>query len=140
VAGGLAILVYGAGLFVEGATTIAKSFGVSDAIIGLTIVAAGTSLPELATSVVAAFKKQSDIAIGNVVGSNIFNILCILGLTASVSGSVDATGFGLRDGLVMLGLSCLLLPFSMSGRRISRWEGGVLLSCYLAYLFFLWPR
>ncbi|MFD2256474.1 calcium/sodium antiporter [Luteolibacter algae] len=140
VAGGLALLVYGSGLFVDGATFLAKKIGISDAIIGLTIVAAGTSLPELATSVVAAFRKQSDIAIGNVVGSNIFNILCILGLTASVSGDIDSSGFELRDGLVMLGLSCLLLPFSMSGMKISRWEGSVLLLCYLGYLMVLWPR
>lgn len=137
---GLAILVYGADLFVQGATAVAKGLGVSDAVIGLTVVAAGTSLPELATSVVAACRKQSDIAIGNVVGSNIFNILCILGLTASVSGTIDTSSVGMRDGLVMLGLSLLLLPLCWTGKRISRPEGGVLLLCYGAYMFFLWPK
>src|SRR5690606_33377207 len=85
VAAGLAALVFGADFLVDGSTSLARGIGVSDAVIGLTIVAVGTSLPELATSVVAAFKRQPEIAIGNVVGSNIFNILGILGLTAAIS-------------------------------------------------------
>lgn len=136
---GLGILLVGSRLFIEGATTLAKSLGVSDAVIGLTVVAAGTSLPELATSVVAAVRRQSDIAIGNVVGSNIFNVFCILGVTASVS-PVNASGIGLRDGIVMLFLSLILLPFALTDRKISRVEGAVLISVYAVYLFLLWPK
>ncbi|MGJ8695873.1 MAG: calcium/sodium antiporter [Verrucomicrobiaceae bacterium] len=136
---GLGMLVAGSQFFVTGAVQLAKTLGVSDAVVGLTIVAAGTSLPELATSVVAAVRGQSPIAIGNVVGSNIFNILCILGVTATVA-PIDAAGFGMRDGWVMLGFSALLVPFAMTGRRISRFEGTILLLGYGAYLVLLWPR
>ncbi len=136
---GLGVLLLGSHLFIDGATSFAKSLGVSDAVIGLTVVAAGTSLPELATSVVAAFRKQSDIAIGNVVGSNLFNVFCILGVTATVS-PINASEIGLRDGAVMLFLGTILLPFAMTGRRISRVEGAVFVGIYLAYLFLLWPK
>lgn len=131
-------MILGSQLFVDGATALAKSWGVSDAVIGLTVVAAGTSLPELATSVVAAFRKQSDIAIGNVVGSNIFNILCILGVTATVS-PISSSGIGLLDAGAMLFLGLLLLPFALTGRKISRPEGAVFLGVYGVYLFMLWP-
>lgn len=137
--GGLGVLILGSRLFVDGATVLAKSMGVSDAVIGLTVVAAGTSLPELAASVVAAFRKQSDIAIGNVVGSNIFNIFCILGITATVS-PIHSSGIGLRDGVAMMLLALILLPFAMTGRRISRVEGAILVSLYGVYLVLLWPR
>jgi cation:H+ antiporter len=136
---GLGVLLVGSRLFVDGAISFAKALGVSDAVIGLTVVAAGTSLPELATSVVAAFRKQSDIAIGNVVGSNIFNVFCILGVTATVS-PINASEIGLRDGAVMLLLGAILLPFALTGRRISRCEGAVFIGIYLAYLFLLWPK
>ncbi|WP_411826875.1 calcium/sodium antiporter [Luteolibacter sp. AS25] len=136
---GLGILVLGSNLFVRGAVVMAREFGISEAVIGLTIVAAGTSLPELATSVVAAFKKESDVAIGNIVGSNIFNILCILGLTASIQ-PIEVGGIGIRDAAFMLGLSILLLPFAFTKRSISRGEGCVFLSIYGVYLFLLWPR
>jgi cation:H+ antiporter len=135
---GLGVLVCGSQLFVDGATSLAKSLGVSDAVIGLTVVAAGTSLPELATSVVAALRKQSDIAIGNVVGSNIFNILCILGVTASVT-PIDTSGISFLDGCVMLSLGIILLPFALTGRSISRAEGAIFLVVYGVYLFLLWP-
>ncbi len=135
---GLGVLILGSRLFVEGATALAKSWGVSDAVIGLTVVAAGTSLPELATSVVAAFRKQSDIAIGNVVGSNIFNVLCILGVTATVS-PIHSSGIKLLDAGVMLFVAILLLPFALTNRRISRGEGAVFLGIYTVYLFMLWP-
>ena len=137
--GGLGVLILGSRLFVDGATVLAKSMGVSDAVIGLTVVAAGTSLPELAASVVAALRRQSDIAIGNVVGSNIFNIFCILGITATVS-PIHSSGIGLRDGVAMMFLALILLPFAMTGRRISRVEGAILVSVYGAYLVLLWPR
>lgn len=137
--GGLGVLILGSRLFVDGATVLAKSMGVSDAVIGLTVVAAGTSLPELAASVVAALRRQSDIAIGNVVGSNIFNIFCILGITATVS-PIHSSGLGLRDGVAMMLLALILLPFAMTGRRISRVEGAILVSAYGVYLVLLWPR
>ena len=135
---GLGVLILGSRLFVEGATSLAKSWGVSDAVIGLTVVAAGTSLPELATSVVAAVRRQSDIAIGNVVGSNIFNVLCILGVTATVS-PISSSGIGMLDAGVMLFLAVLLLPFALTGRKISRPEGAIFLSVYGVYLVLLWP-
>lgn len=135
---GLAVLVVGSHLFVKGAVAMAQAFGVSEAVIGLTIVAAGTSLPELATSVVAAFKGEADVAIGNIVGSNVFNLLCILGLTAAVV-PIDIAGVGLRDVLYMLGLSLLLLPLAYTQRSISRAEGGLFIAIYGAYLYLLWP-
>lgn len=135
---GLGVLVYGSHLFVTGAVGTARTFGVSEAVIGLTIVAAGTSLPELATSVVAAIRKESDVAIGNIVGSNIFNILGILGFTASIL-PLKVAGIGLRDAGFMLGFAVLLLPFAFSQRSISRGEGIVFLGLYAVYLYFLWP-
>ena len=107
---GLALLVWGSGLLVDNAVIIAKALGWSEAVIGLTIVAAGTSMPELATSVVAALKKRTDIAIGNVIGSNIFNLLAVLGLTATIA-PVETNQINWTDMLVMLGTSLLLLPF-----------------------------
>lgn len=136
---GLGVLVLGSHLFVTGAVGMARSFGVSEAVIGLTIVAAGTSLPELATSIVAAIKKESDVAIGNIVGSNIFNILGILGLTATVL-PLEVAGIGLRDTGFMLVSAILLLPFAFSQRSISRVEGFVFLGLYGVYLYLLWPR
>jgi len=138
VAAGLSLLVWGANLFVAGAIDLARTLGVSEAVIALTIVAGGTSLPELATSIVAAVKKQPDIAVGNVVGSNIFNILCILGATAAVR-PIDVGGIGLGDAAVMLGLSVVLLPLAVTQRRISRPEGLGLLLAYAAYLAWRWP-
>jgi len=135
---GLGVLVLGSQMFVSGAVTIARDYGLSEAVIGLTIVAAGTSLPELATSVVAAIRKESDVAIGNIVGSNLFNILCILGLTATVK-PIQINGIGITDAAIMLGLALLLLPFAFTQRSISRLEGGVFLSLYGAYLYLLWP-
>jgi len=135
---GLAVLVFGSHLFVTGAVGAAREFGLSEAVIGLTIVAAGTSLPELATSLVAAIKKEPDVAIGNIVGSNIFNILGILGITASIS-PLKALGVGIMDAGFMLGISVLLLTFAFSQKSISRSEGGVFLAIYLVYLYLLWP-
>lgn len=135
---GLTVLVAGSQLFVEGAVTLARNFGVTEAVIGLTIVAAGTSLPELATSVVAAVKGESDVAIGNIVGSNVFNLLGILGLTAAIV-PIEISGIGLMDAAFMLGLSVLLLPIAYSQHSISRLEGSVFLGIYGAYLCLLWP-
>jgi cation:H+ antiporter len=134
VALGLAMLVGGSVLFVDSARTIATGFGVSDLVIGLTIVAAGTSLPELATSVVAAYRKSPDIAVGNIVGSNIFNILGILGVSAIVEPQAVSRQSLVLDIPVMIGLSVLVWILMATGRRVSRAEGIVLLACYGGYL------
>lgn len=136
---GLAVLVAGSRLLVEHAVALAVSFGISEAVIGLTIVAAGTSMPELATSLVAAFRKQPDIAIGNIVGSNIFNILGILGL-ASVISPIEAPGISPLDYGVMILFTVLLIPLLYTGRKLHRVEGGVLLALYVGYLYLLWPK
>ena len=114
-------------------------FNVSDAIIGLTIVAVGTSLPELITSIVAAYKKESDIAIGNVVGSNIFNILGILGITALII-PISSVGISYIDLVVMVFTAIILFPLSRSGFSISRLEGAFLLAGYAGYIFYLIPK
>lgn len=136
VAGGLTALVGGAKLFVNSAVAIAQWFGVSDAVIGLTVVAVGTSLPELATSVVAAIKKEQDIAIGNVVGSNIFNILGILGVAPLIT-PIKANGISYVDMILMLAVSILLYPVMKSGMKISRKEGIILLAIYIIYTAYL---
>lgn len=136
---GLGLLILGANLFVQSAVAIAKLFNVSDAIIGLTIVAVGTSLPELITSVVASYKKEADIAIGNVVGSNIFNILSILGITALVI-PVSSAGISYVDLGIMLITAIVLLPLSKTGFSISRTEGALLLFGYVAYIYYLIPK
>lgn len=133
---GISMLVGGGILFVNGAVDLAKTFGVSEVIIGLTIVAIGTSMPELVTSVIAALKGQSDIAIGNIVGSNIFNILGILGITAIVQ-PVSSLGFQPIDFIVMLAFAVIILPFAWTGLRIGRREGTVLLLGYLGYMGYL---
>lgn len=132
---GLAGLVYGGDRFVAGASGIAQSLGMSEAAIGLTIVAAGTSLPELATSVAAALKGKTGIAVGNVIGSNIFNIFLVLGLTATVT-PLPFGGIGETDLLVMTVASLLFWFFGwrFGERVINRWEGGFLVACYVAYV------
>jgi len=132
--GGLLGIVAGAALLVDGAVSLARSLGVSETIIGLTIVAVGTSLPELATSVIAAFKRHGDVALGNVVGSNIFNLLGILGVTAlyrPIAVPAEILDF---DSWVMLGATALVIVFSLTRAKIERWEGGALLAGYGAYL------
>jgi cation:H+ antiporter len=135
---GLGMLSFGSSLLVKSAGAIARSFGVSEALIGLTIVAAGTSMPELATSVVAALRGQSDIAIGNVIGSNIFNILGILGF-ASLLRPLAAPGVGQLDLWIMVAFSVALLPLLWTGRKLQRLEGMLLLAGYAWYLRLLWP-
>jgi cation:H+ antiporter len=139
VAGGLVLLVLGSRLLVDNSVKLAQAMGISEAVIGLTIVAAGTSMPELATSMVAAFKKEADIAIGNVIGSNIFNILGILGLSAAVF-PFSAPGIRMFDLNSMVFLAVLLVPMLYSGKLLSRWEGVVLLACYVGYVAFMWPK
>lgn len=134
--GGLVVLVFASQLLVNNAVSIAKELGLSEAVIGLTIVAAGTSMPELATSIVAAFKRKTDIAIGNIVGSNLFNILAIAG-SCSLVHPIEAKNVNDIDLLVMLAISALLLPLVKSGQKISRTEGFVLILLYMIYMFWL---
>lgn len=136
VAFGMAMIIFGSEFAVISATSLAKQAGLSDAFIGLTIVALGTSLPELFTSVAAAFKKNSDIAIGNIVGSNIFNILFILGITALIIPINFASNF-LIDTMISLVCAVLLLVLSLKGRKLHRWGGAVMLVAYAGYFTYL---
>jgi cation:H+ antiporter len=136
---GLITLVAGSRLFVSGAVSLAKSWGVSDAVIGLTIVAAGTSLPELATSAMAAWRRQPDIALGNVIGSNVYNVLGILGVAGLVR-PLEGTGVAARDVYVMTGLAVVLLPLMRTGLTVTRTEGALLLAAYGGYLAWMWPK
>jgi cation:H+ antiporter len=133
---GLGLLVLGSSLFVDGAVAIAEKFGVSQAVIGLTIVALGTSLPELTTSIVASFKNENDIAIGNAVGSNVFNILSILGISSLVRPIAD-TGITIVDLSIMMFFTILILPLSRSQFTLRRWEGALLFCGYIAYMTYL---
>ena len=136
---GLALLVLGSQLLVNSATEIASALGVSDLVIGLTVVAAGTSLPELATSVLAAIRGQRDIAVGNVVGSNIFNLLAVLGASAAVSSNGVAVNSEVirLDFPVMLAATIVLLPICWNGFMIKKWEGSFLVMFYIAYVAYL---
>lgn len=133
---GLVGLVLGSNIFVDNASSLAHGWGISDAVIGLTIVAGGTSLPELATSAVAARKGDSGIAIGNVLGSNVFNILMILGLTGLIS-PMNVQGITCVDMAVMVISMALFWLLSFTKLRIERWEGGVLIACFLGYIAWL---
>ena len=135
VIGGLLALIAGGKLFVNSAVLIAQLMGISEAVIGLTIVAVGTSMPELATSVVAAIKGENDIAIANVVGSNIFNILAILGV-APLIAPIKSAGISMIDMYTMLGISILLIAF-MKPLKINRWMGAIFLVIYTAYTVWL---
>lgn len=139
VAAGLTVLVIGSQLLVNGATDIAESAGVSDLVIGLTVVAIGTSLPELATSILAAVRGQRDIAVGNVIGSNLFNLMSVLGLTSIVSSDgIPVSDVSLRlDFPVMLAATVVLVPIVWNGFQIKRWEGFVLIAFYTAYVAYL---
>ena len=138
IAGGLAGLIYGGELFVDGASGIATALGVSESIIGLTIVACGTSLPELATSVTAALKKNPGIAIGNVIGSNLFNIFFVLGCSATIS-PLPMGGINNVDMLVLISSTLLfwLVGWFFKKRTITRIEGALLVVCYITYTAFL---
>ena len=137
---GLALLIIGSHWLVTAAVAFAKALGVSDLIIGLTIVAAGTSMPEVATSIMAAIKGERDIAVGNIIGSNIFNILGCVGLSTLVSGGAGlAVNAALMhfDMWVMLAVALACIPIFLTGREIARWEGGVFLFYYIAYTTYL---
>ena len=134
---GLAVLVLGARLLVYSGTELAREFGVSEFIIGVSLVAVGTSLPELATSVVAAMRGEADVLVGNIVGSNVFNLLGALGLTAAIEPvPVDAAILAF-DMPVMLGITALATVMLYTAQGIRRWEGAVLLACYVGYLVVL---
>ena len=133
---GLGLLVLGSNLFVDGAVAIAEKFGVSQAVIGLTIVAFGTSLPELTTSIVASFKNENDIAIGNAVGSNVFNILSVLGISSLVR-PIAGTGITMVDLSIMMFFTILILPLSRSKFTLRRGEGVLLFCGYIAYMIYL---
>jgi len=140
VIGGLVLLVVGSRLLVDAAVAFATALGISDLIVGLTIVAAGTSLPEVATSITAAIKGERDIAVGNVVGSNVFNILGVLGLSSLAAGTAGITvapSIMSFDAWVMLAAAVACLPVFLTGREIARWEGAVFVIYYAFYVAYL---
>ena len=135
---GIVTLGFGANFLVTGAVDLARIFGLSEALIGLTIVSIGTGTPELATALMAAFRKSPDLAIGNVVGSNLFNIMFVLGIAGLVA-PLDGNGISSIDLYVMLGVTFLLLPTVWTGRILDRKEGFLFLAIYVGYLYHLWP-
>lgn len=135
-AAGLAGIIFGGDLVVDSAAAIAKALGMSEVLVGLTIVAVGTSLPELVTSIVAAVKKENDIAVGNVIGSNIFNIIFILGISSAISPLTVAWST-LTDLLVMLGSGLCLMAVSLFTDRTARWQGIIMLMMYVGYLTYI---
>jgi len=139
VVAGLVVLVVGSQLLVNSATDIAEAAGISDLVIGLTVVAIGTSLPELATSILAAIRGQRDIAVGNVIGSNLFNLMSVLGLSSIVSSNgIPVSDVSLHlDFPVMLAATIVLVPIVWNGFEIKRWEGFVLIAFYLVYIAYL---
>ncbi|PWH86567.1 calcium/sodium antiporter [Brumimicrobium oceani] len=134
---GLAGLYFGSTWLIDGAKAIAEDFGISKHVIGITIIAFGTSVPELATSVVAAYKKETDISVGNLVGSNIFNILAVLGLTSIVNPIPIEEIVMSWDILWMIGISLLLLPMMVFRRKVGRLSGFILLALYITYIITL---
>lgn len=133
---GLAGIIFGGDLVVDNAAAIAKTAGMSETLVGLTIVAVGTSLPELVTSVVASIKKENDIAIGNVIGSNIFNIIFILGLSSTISNlTIDWSA--LTDLLVMLGSGVIVLLIALSSIKMQRWQGAITVLLYVGYIVYI---
>ncbi len=135
---GLVFLAVGANLLVEGATSLAQKFGISNSIIGLTLVALGTSLPELVTAIVAAYRKHPDVVIGNIMGSNLFNILGILGVTSIITPIPFVGRIADTDVWIMLVVAIALSPVIWTGHRISRLEGAVFLFLYFVYVFWLY--
>lgn len=133
---GLAGIIFGGDLVVDNAAAIAKAAGMSESLVGLTIVAVGTSLPELVTSVVASIKKENDIAIGNVIGSNIFNIIFILGLSSTIS-TLTLGWVQLIDMLVMLGSGIIVLLIALFSKKMWRWQGAIAVLLYVGYLVYI---
>lgn len=140
---GVALLIAGAEGLIRGSSAIARGFGVSEALIGITIVGIGTSLPEATASILASIKGENELAFANIVGSNIFNGLAILGITGlafPLSFDVSNVGFSLIDGLVLLAATILMFVFAVTHRKVVRWEGAVMLAGYLTYLAWLVSR
>lgn len=137
---GLAGIILGGKLLVHGAVGVAQDLGISETVIGLTIVAVGTSMPEFVTSVVAALRGQPSVAVGNILGSNIYNILAVGGITAILAPTTVPTQIVQYDNLVLVAACLLLLLFARTGFRVTRLEGTLLLSCYVAYIWTLWPK
>ena len=135
---GIITLGFGSNFLVKGAVDLARIWGLSEALIGLTIVSIGTGTPELATALMAAYRKSADLAIGNAVGSNLFNIMFVLGLAGLVA-PLDAKGINSSDLYVMLAVTILLLPTVWTGRVLDRKEGFLFLAIYIGYLYYLWP-
>jgi cation:H+ antiporter len=140
VVGGIALLTAGAHATVTGAAELGRYFGLSERVIGLTIIAAGTGLPEVVTSLVSSIRGRDDVAIGNVIGSNLFNILGILGINGLVAPLPIAPEIAAGDNWWMLGVTVLLFPLMFTGRRINRVEGAGLLSVYVVYMVLLLDR
>lgn len=138
--GGIGLLIFGADFLVKGAITLARSAGLSETIIGLTIVAVGTSLPELVATLAAAAKGRSEVAFGNVVGSNIYNVLGVLGLTALVRPLAMPADLTIADWTVFVGSALLLVFHAWTGAKVTRREGGILLAAYLLYVTYLIAR
>lgn len=139
-AAGLGGLALGAHAVVSGAVGLARALDVSELVIGLTVVSIGTSLPELATTVLAAVRREADIAVGNIVGSNIFNVLCIVGAAAAIRPLDVAPGLLAFEIPVMIGVNVLLVPFAWTRLRLERWEGALLLAGYLLFLALVLAR
>ncbi|TCO70376.1 calcium/sodium antiporter [Rhodovulum euryhalinum] len=137
---GIAALVFGADMLVEGSVSIARAYGVPDAVIGLSLVAVGTSLPELATAIVAAIRRHTDVVLGNVIGSNIFNILAILGVTVVLQPIEVSARFRQVDTPVMMAATLALLALLFATRRIGRLWGGLMLAAYAAYMVVLFSN
>ncbi|MBR1738731.1 MAG: calcium/sodium antiporter [Ruminococcus sp.] len=144
--GGAAAIVFGGDMVVDNAQTIAMKAGMSETLVGLTICAMGTSLPELVTSVIASRKGENDMAVGNVIGSNIFNVLMILGVSGVIS-PIDLAKAGdgsdvnaLTDGIILIGMCILAFLLCLQGRKLNRWNGIILVTCYAAYMAFIIVR
>jgi cation:H+ antiporter len=134
---GIAVLALGSHLLREGAVALARDLGISEAVIGLTVVSAGTSLPELAASVVAALRRHPELSVGNIIGSNMFNIFAVFGISSLIR-PIDCPDIKPPDLLVMIFVSVLILPLARSRSTLSRWEGALLVVTYTAYLCFRW--
>ncbi|WP_416879186.1 calcium/sodium antiporter [Litorimonas sp.] len=134
---GIGLLVAGAELLIKGASGIATFYNVPEAIIGITIVGVGTSAPELFASIMASFKKENAIAFGNIIGSNIFNVFAVLGITGLFFPLTDLGGFSIWDGVILVVATIAMFAFAATRHRISRWEGGLMVAAYIAYLVWL---
>lgn len=140
---GVTLLVMGAEGLIRGASAIARGYGISEALIGITIVGIGTSLPEATASILASLKRENQLAFANIIGSNIFNGLAILGITGifyPLSFDIGAAGFSWIDGAVLIGATGLMFLFAATHRKVMRWEGAVMLTAYLGYLIWLISR